>query len=149
MKKPSNNQKGFSLLELLVAVSLLAVGLLAAAGMQGVALNSNSLSNRISTGAMIAQQAMEDIYSWPAERFVGGSAGNYDLNPGGTEETIVVAGSGTYSASYSITTNTPIIGVAQVVVAVTRVDSQAASGRVYNTTRGERRIVTLTTYKRM
>ena len=48
MKRTSGNQQGFTLLEMLVALMIMTIGLLAVATMQAVALNANSVANRVS-----------------------------------------------------------------------------------------------------
>ena len=55
------NNKGFSLIELLIAVTVLAVGLLAVAGLQGTAIQGNSHGNTISQATTIAQDRIEEI----------------------------------------------------------------------------------------
>ncbi|HUV49427.1 MAG TPA: prepilin-type N-terminal cleavage/methylation domain-containing protein [Anaerolineae bacterium] len=55
----SNN--GFTLMEVLFAMLILTVGLLGTAALITGVINSNKLSNRISTATILAQDKMEEI----------------------------------------------------------------------------------------
>ncbi len=55
------NNKGFTLIEVLVAMVILSVGLLGTAALITGIISSNKLSNRISTATTCAQDKMEDI----------------------------------------------------------------------------------------
>ena len=55
------NNKGFSLIELLVALTILAVGLLAMAGLQTTAIKGNAHGNTISQATSWAEDRIEDI----------------------------------------------------------------------------------------
>lgn len=56
-----NNQKGFTLLEVLIAIVLLTVGILAAGLMQVSALGGNSLADRTTHASTLASGAVEEI----------------------------------------------------------------------------------------
>ena len=70
MRRLRNNNSGFTLMEVLVAMLILSVGLLGMAALITGIINSNKLSNRISTATVLAQDKMEDI------KRIGYSAGN-------------------------------------------------------------------------
>ena len=53
--------KGFTLIEIMVAVTLLSVGLLGMAGLTVGIMRGNSLSNQVTTATALAQAKMEDI----------------------------------------------------------------------------------------
>ncbi len=57
----NNNNSGFTLMEVLVAMLILSVGLLGMAALITGIINSNKLSNRISTATVLAQDKMEEI----------------------------------------------------------------------------------------
>lgn len=59
MKKLNN--RGFSLIEMLIAVTILAVGLLAVAGLQVTAIKGNSHGSTISQATTYAQDRIEEI----------------------------------------------------------------------------------------
>ena len=54
-----NVQKGFSLIELLIAMSILAIGMLAAASMQYSAVRNNTNGNVSTQAAMLAKAQLE------------------------------------------------------------------------------------------
>ncbi|MBC2696509.1 MAG: prepilin-type N-terminal cleavage/methylation domain-containing protein [Desulfobacteraceae bacterium] len=62
MRKFINNN-GFTLIEVLVAMVILSVGLLGTAALITGIINSNKLSNRITTATTLAQDKMEEIKS--------------------------------------------------------------------------------------
>ena len=61
MRRLRNNNSGFTLMEVLVAMVILTVGLLGTAALITRIISSNKLSNRISTATTCAQDKMEDI----------------------------------------------------------------------------------------
>lgn len=117
-------QEGFTLVELLVAILLMTVGIFAVIAMQTTSMNANSIAMRLSVATSLAQEAMEDILSRPADTQNFKTAGtyDYDLDPGTAENTITLPGGGTYSATYQ-TIIGPADGVpqgiTQVVIRVT------------------------------
>jgi type IV pilus assembly protein PilV len=56
-----NNNRGFTLIEVLVAMVILSVGLLGTAALITGIINNNQLSNKMSTATVLAQDKMEDI----------------------------------------------------------------------------------------
>ena len=63
MRRLRNNNSGFTLMEVLVAMLILSVGLLGTAALITGIINSNKLSNRISAATVLAQDKMELIKS--------------------------------------------------------------------------------------
>ena len=128
----SGNQKGFTLLELLLAVSFLAISLLAVAGLQTTAIQSNSIANKLSAATSIAQQIMEDLAARPIDDPLLNSTNaninyNFNINPMTTPVfSITVPNAGTYSATYSTAANNPTSGVTRLDIVVT---GDAATGR--------------------
>ena len=135
MKNICRNQQGFTLAELLVALTIFAIGLLAVAGMQVTAIRTNSRSNTMTVATSMAQRVMEDILSRdPINPFfvTPGSDETYDLDRDSAATTVSVEGAGSYSATYSVTPDTPVANVTQITVTVN----------------GGNRTVTLTGFKR-
>ena len=61
MKK--SNQKGFSLIEILIAITVFAIGILAVGKMQIAAIKGNSFANDITKATTLAQDRMEELIS--------------------------------------------------------------------------------------
>ncbi len=61
MPASKNSQSGFSLIEMMIAVMILAVGLLGLAELQITAIRSNSKSGSIVAASSIAQLAVEEV----------------------------------------------------------------------------------------
>ena len=55
------NSSGFTLIEVMIAIFILTVGLLGAAGMAATVINGNAFSKEITTAAMLAQDKMEEV----------------------------------------------------------------------------------------
>jgi type IV pilus assembly protein PilV len=146
MRRQMRNQDGFTLLELLVAISIIAVGLLAAASMQGVAINSDSVANRVSVGSSLAQQVAEDLISSSSTGTVLNTNGtfNYMLDQVNHSNVLTVQSAGRFRAVYTTQTS-PVIsgatvtGTTQVSVTVKYIAPNAV----------ETDVATFTTYKRL
>ena len=63
MQRLHDNNSGFTLIEVLVAMVNLSVGLLGTAALITGIINGNKVSNRISTATVLAQDKMEEIKS--------------------------------------------------------------------------------------
>jgi type IV pilus assembly protein PilV len=59
--RAKNSQQGFSLVEVLVAILLLTVGLLALAKMQTQAVASNAFGNQLTQATFLAQDKLEEL----------------------------------------------------------------------------------------
>lgn len=146
MVRPRLNRNGFTLLELLVAISIIAVGLLAAASMQGIAVNANSVSNKVSVGSSLAQQVAEDLLSSGSTGTILNTNGtyNYMLDPANGSNQLTIRGSGMYRATYT-TNNSPVISGATVTGT-----TQVTVNVLYIAPTGvETNVATFTTYKRL
>lgn len=89
------NNKGFSLLEILIGLVILAIGLLAIGAMQATSVRGNFFSNNLMQGTYVAQDRLEFLKNLPYDQLI---AGNYN------DGTITIAGV-TYNRTYSITAN--------------------------------------------
>jgi type IV pilus assembly protein PilV len=67
MRQSKSAQAGFSMVELLVAVVILAVGLLGLAELQVTAMKTNAQGHSIVAATSLAQQVIEQIVALPAE----------------------------------------------------------------------------------
>lgn len=126
MKRLAGKQDGFTMVEMLIAILLMTVGLLAVLTMQDVAINANSISMKLTVSTSLAQEALEDILSWNPDTHavLRTSTANvvYDLDPNSSATSISVPGAGSYGAKYT-TTAGPASGIPEgitrVVVTVT------------------------------
>jgi type IV pilus assembly protein PilV len=109
-KKVCDNQAGFTLLEVLIAISILTVGLLGVAQMQIMGITGNYFSSNTTAALTLAEEKMEDLLG---QSYTAVTSGN-DANP------IDEAGQagGVYSRMWTVTDDTPIIGTKTVTVNV-------------------------------
>ena len=124
MKK--SNQKGFSLIEILIAITVFAIGILAVGKMQITAIKGNSFANDLTKATTLAQDRMEKLiglfYTDPLNNDNDGDGTNQDSDKDGddddggnfgldhadaaTADNSAVDGS--YSIFWNIATNHPI-----------------------------------------
>ena len=85
MKKNRNAQRGFSLIEVMISMVILAVGILGVAQMQILASNQNGLARRTSRAAAIARDFVETAQRWtwndPRLPVVLDASGVFTCNP--------------------------------------------------------------------
>jgi len=134
-----SNEKGFTLVELLVALTLMAIGILAVVQMQIVAIQSNSIAQKLTVATNIAQGVMDDILSWdlnhpppfaPDKVFAKSTPETQvtfltdpHLATARDQTTLTFPDSGTYTALYTITLN-PAANTAVIMVRVMRLRPQ-------------------------
>jgi prepilin-type N-terminal cleavage/methylation domain-containing protein len=116
---PNKRQKGFTLLEILIALVILAIG----------SINASSTSNRITVANMLAQQVMEEILARKTTdavltTAVGPPPQDYN-NPGLStgSSTTIIPGAGKFRAYFSTSPNVfingaPLAGTTQIDVQV-------------------------------
>jgi type IV pilus modification protein PilV len=97
MSTSKNSQSGFSLVEMLVAVVIIAVGLLGLAQLQVTAIKVNSQSMTSTTARALAQKVVEEIAATDADdpMFSDGASGLWDTYTDSQ-------GGGTYTVSYNV-----------------------------------------------
>ena len=84
------NERGFTLLEVIMAVSILSVGILAVASMQASALRGDAFAQNRTEGATWGQEKMEELIAAPYDDM---DASNGDSQKNGYTVTVaVVAG---------------------------------------------------------
>ena len=59
------NKKGFTLIEVLIGLTILAVGLLVIAGMQMTSIKGGSFSHHVSQATILAQDKIEELKNLP------------------------------------------------------------------------------------
>ena len=132
------SESGFTLLEMMVAITILAVGLIATVRMQGTALTANAFAQRTTVATGVARGAMEDLMSRRGDSpiFQAAAAIPFDLDPDTAALTRNVQGV-TYTAAVVITPGAVVNGAA--ITDLTQINL---------TVTGADRIVALTEYKR-
>lgn len=125
----SNNvvqkETGLSLVEVLVALTILTIGLLATAGMQITALQSNAGAHKMTTINTAASGIIEEILTWdPADpRLVVADpavAYVWDFDPtAAVNNTLTVKGGGSFVAEYFVNKDFPVEKVSTIRVVVT------------------------------
>lgn len=111
---PKHNQ-GFSLIEVLVAIVILALGLLAVGSMQMKASKGNTQSNRITSAATYAMQQIETFAGLGfgdallQDTNGDGEAGLDDI--AGSDQSIIVSdATGIYNIYWNVAESTPLNG---------------------------------------
>jgi len=119
MQNQKSGQAGFSLIEVLVAITIFTVGLLAIANLQISSIMQSSGSNTRTVATSIANGVMEEIMSRgeldPSFRT---TAGGDWLFAEGTSTDLALDGAGQYTATWNITTNSPVPNLARISVTV-------------------------------
>jgi len=118
--RKSKKDEGFTLIEVLIAISIFAVGLLAVAAMQLSAIRVNSTAGQITTRITWAQDKLEELmalpYSDPWIEDLGDPPSGTDTAGNAHQETTP---DGYYIISWAVTNNTPISGTKLITVMVT------------------------------
>jgi type IV pilus assembly protein PilV len=106
------SESGFSLIELLIAMSILAVGLLATVTMQATALQRDGFAQRTTEAAALSRGAMDDLMSRDGgnvffQTAVAPPGIAFDLDPNTAATTQTIQGA-TYSATVIVTPNASV-----------------------------------------
>jgi type IV pilus assembly protein PilV len=97
-------ENGFTLIEVLVAITIFAVGLLAVAALQTSAVKMNSTSNKLTNLRTVAMDQIERLSALPYDD-TALNAGTY----GPTTSPPTTSPSADYSISYTVTDTTVVI----------------------------------------
>jgi type IV pilus assembly protein PilV len=95
------NRKGFTLIEVMVGLVILAVGLLAIAGMLVTSVKGNYFSNHLTQASYIAQDRLEYLKTLPLTN----GALTSGTHTGQPEAGPVIIGGVTFSRSYTVAVN--------------------------------------------
>ena len=88
------NKKGFTLLEVLIGIVILAIGLLAIAGMQVTSIRGNFFSKNITEASYVAQDRMEFLNNLPLDA--------PELQPGNYNDPTQTYSGIVFNPSYSV-----------------------------------------------
>jgi type IV pilus modification protein PilV len=154
-----DNKCGFTLVEVLVALTLMAIGILAVVQMQIVALKSNTIAQRLTVATNIAQEVMDDLQSRSLDDVaVSVAAANVmvdfltdprqALNLSRTQTTLTFPDSGTFRAFYTTTLNADG-NTAVLTVDVCLDETGAAADVRCGNVAGRRRLTGTTSFKRI
>jgi type IV pilus assembly protein PilV len=97
LNKRIEKQRGFSLMEVLIAVVFLAIGVLAIAGLQVTSVRGNYFSNNLMQATYVAQDRLEFLKNLP---FNSAQLGANNYNEGNTTVSGVV-----FNRSYTVVDN--------------------------------------------
>ncbi|MBI3594573.1 MAG: prepilin-type N-terminal cleavage/methylation domain-containing protein [Nitrospirae bacterium] len=110
-----SGQNGFTLVEVLIALAVMAMGLLMAANLQTTAIAGNKNSSSMSVGTLLGQQALEQLQTYSSAADPSLTAGTHtagtevvnhpSLIPDTTFNGIV------YTRQYSVATDSPTLGI--------------------------------------
>jgi len=118
--KTLRNQDGFTLIEVLIAVTIFAVGLLAIAAMQTSAIRVNSTGGQLTQLSTWSIDRLEELMSLPYTDPWLEAAGN---PPGGLDSLNrthqINSPDGFYSMSWIVADNTPTTNTKQITMTVT------------------------------
>ena len=98
---PPTSESGFTLVEALVAIVVLAVGLVSVANLMVVAGTSNSVANATTASATIASQELENLTAIPYDELVDG--GSLDVSDPGFSNLLDVPGVGQVQTRWTVT----------------------------------------------
>ncbi|MBW2558493.1 MAG: prepilin-type N-terminal cleavage/methylation domain-containing protein [Deltaproteobacteria bacterium] len=105
------NSSGFTLIEIMIAMFVLAVGLLGAAGVATTVINGNAFSNKITTATTLAQDKMEEISNL-------GYSGTPSSDTTTTEDYNSITSYPTYKRVTGVVVNSPAAGMKTIEVVV-------------------------------
>ncbi|MDI6763580.1 MAG: prepilin-type N-terminal cleavage/methylation domain-containing protein [Thermodesulfobacteriota bacterium] len=99
------NKKGFTLIEVLVGLVILAIGLLAIAGMQITSVKGNFFSSNLTQASVLAQDRLEVLRSlaWGHDDLTGGMHNEGTINTIFTREYTVAVIAGTTMLDITVT----------------------------------------------
>ena len=81
--QPIARQNGFTILEVMIAISILAIGLLAVFSSQNMAIQGNNRANRLTEAMTLAQDKVEELLALPYDDL--DATGSPVYPPGGYE----------------------------------------------------------------
>jgi prepilin-type N-terminal cleavage/methylation domain-containing protein len=112
--KNKDNQEGFTLIEVCIAMAIFAVGILALAGLQVTYIGGNASAQMQTEATALGAQVIEHLKSLPFDAAELDSAANPHQPPAG--------GSGPYDVRWTVADNTPVNNAKTIAVTVTPIN---------------------------
>ena len=123
------NERGFSIIEVMIAISILSIGILALASMQVAAMRGNSYAGSVTEGSTWALDHIEKLMNLPwddaslQDADLDGAAGlaniGFDNNPGTQTDADFMITRGRYSIHWNVANNVVTANTRTVNVIVT------------------------------
>ena len=109
-----DNQEGFTLIEVLIAMAIFAVGILALAGLQVTYIGGNSSAQMQTEATALGAQVIEHLKSLPFDAA--------ELDPAANPHQPPAGGSGPYDVRWTVADNTPVNNAKTIAVTVTPIN---------------------------
>jgi type IV pilus assembly protein PilV len=122
-----STEQGLTLLEVMIALVILAIGLLALSGMQLTTIKSNSAGFSSTTAVSLADQRMQQLKRVASFSDSLLTAGTHDINSVPSEPDVTGGDGVTYHGSYTVTDDNPIVGVKLIAYTVSWTNVSAAN----------------------
>ena len=106
-----DNQEGFTLIEVLIAMAIFAVGILALAGLQVTYIGGNASAQMQTEATALGAQVIEQLKSLPFDAA--------ELDPAANPHQPPAGGSGPYDVRWTVADNTPVNNAKTIDVTVT------------------------------
>lgn len=120
------NERGFSMLELLIALVILEIGVLMLAGMQFATISANTNGYKMSTAAALGERLMERIKLLAIndpQLIAGTYNGVINVPLGGANYFPATVNGVTFNGQYTVTNDTPVVGLKRIDLTVSWVDN--------------------------
>ena len=117
--RKSKKDEGFTLIEVLIGISIFAIGLLAVATMQLSAIRVNSTAGQITTRITWAQDKLEKLMALPYSDPWLEAAGNFPGNDSAGNTHKLSPTTDGYTISWAVTDNSPVPNTKLITVSVT------------------------------
>ena len=114
----TGKDQGFTLIEVLIAMCIFSIGILAVASMQISAMTGNSVANRATIRVVNAQLTLEELIALPYDDPRLEAAGNTPGtdSDGNTHQEITVDG---YTIRWDVTDDDPVANAKRITVTIT------------------------------